>query len=318
MTAPARIDIHCHAISDFLRQALKAAGKGATISTGTPAWSEETHLGLMKASGTAVSVVSISQPGVHFGDDEEARRLARRCNEYFAELRERHDSFAAFAVTPLPDIEGAIAEISHALDVLRLDGIGLLASYGETFLGDEMFDPVLKVLNERSAVVHIHPNFHPGSRKLALKLPGFLIEFPFDTTRASVNMIFSGALVRFPQIRFILSHAGGTLPFLASRLLAGLAIDPHFSDLTPARIERAVRHFWYDTALSTGPALLAALTAAADPARILFGTDFPYAPHHLVDAEVADLERHLDEETRQRIYRDNALALFPHLRRAAS
>jgi predicted TIM-barrel fold metal-dependent hydrolase len=216
-------------------------------------------------------------------------------------------------VTPLPDVDGARDEIVHALDALRLDGIGLLASYGDRFLGDPLFDPVLEILNERRAAVLIHPSFHPASRRLELKLPGFLIEFPFDTTRAAVNLIFSGSLERFPDIRFILSHAGGTLPFLASRLKAGLSIDPHFSELTPARIDKAVRHFWYDTALSTGPAILAALTTVADPRHILFGTDFPYAPANLVAASVSDLQTTLTPAQHDAVSRDNALSLFSRL-----
>jgi predicted TIM-barrel fold metal-dependent hydrolase len=309
---PPRIDVHCHAIPDFLREALAAAGRGATISTGTPAWSVEHHLATMAAANIGTSILSISQPGVHFGDDGAARRLARRCNEFFAELRAKHPGrFGTFAVTPLPDIAGARDEIADALDVLRFDGIGVLASYGEKFLGDPAFDPVLEALNARGAAVHVHPSFHPASRGLELKLPGFLIEFPFDTTRAAVNLIFSGTLERFPNIRFILSHAGGTLPFLAARLKAGLAIDPNFSALTPERIEKAVRHFWYDTALSTGPAMIAALNAVADPARILFGSDFPYAPAGLVTSSVSDLEVQLDAQQLAAIGRDNAVRLFP-------
>jgi predicted TIM-barrel fold metal-dependent hydrolase len=309
-----RIDVHCHAIPDFLRQALKAAGRSATISTGTPAWSVADHLKVMDENGIASSLLSVSQPGVHFGDDRAARSLARSCNEFFAELRSANGNrFGAFAVTPLPDVDGACVEIAHALDVMQLDGIGILASYGDTFLGDPMFEPVLKVLNERGAPVHIHPNFHPASRSLALKLPGFLIEFPFDTTRAATNLIFSGALERYPDIKFILSHAGGALPFLASRLKAGLVIDPNFSPLTASRIDAAVRHFWYDTALSTGRAMIAALDEVADPARILFGSDYPYAPAPLVASSIADLGENLGDAGRANVDTGNALRLFPRL-----
>jgi predicted TIM-barrel fold metal-dependent hydrolase len=266
----------------------------------------------MDANAIAASVLSVSQPGVHFGDSTAARRLARQCNDYFAELRDAFPRrFGAFGVTPLPDVDGAAAEAVHALDVLKLDGIGLLASYGETFLGDEMFDPLLTVLNERGAVVFVHPNLHPSSRALDLKLPGFLVEFPFDTTRAAVNLIFAGALERFRDIRFVLAHAGGTLPYLAWRLRAGLMIDAQFAHLSPGQIEAAVRHFWYDTALSAGPGMLAALSEVADPGRILFGSDFPYSPPRLVSLQAATLAENTDPEQQRAIANGNALTLFP-------
>ena len=309
-----RIDVHAHAIPAFLREALTAAGRGATISTGTPGWSVESALGVMDANDIAASVLSISQPGVHFGDAAAARRLARQCNTYFAELRDRFPRrFGAFAVTPLPDVDGARAEAAHALDVLKLDGVGVLASYGEKFLGDPVFDPLLKLLNERHAVVFIHPNFHPSSRALDLRLPGFLVEFPFDTTRAAVNLIFAGALERFADIRFVLAHAGGTLPYLAWRLQAGLTIDPQFAHISARQIEAAVRHFWYDTALSTGPGMLAALAQVADPTRILFGSDFPYSPPRLVERQVDALQENAGPEHQLAINRSNALTLFPRL-----
>ena len=306
------IDVHVHAIPAFLREALTAAGRGATISTGTPAWSVESALQVMDVNQIATSILSVSQPSVHFGDDAAARRLARECNMFFAELNTRFPRrFGAFAVTPLPDVEGACAEARHALDVLKLDGVGLLASYGETYLGDPLFDPLLRLLNERRALVFIHPNYHPSSRKLDLKLPGFLVEFTFDTTRAAVNLIFSGALERFPDIRFILAHAGGTLPFLAWRLQAGLAIDRQFSRLSEHQIRAGVRHFWYDTALSAGPASLAALGETADSTRILFGSDFPYAPPRLVTQQIETLNQSCGPAHQASIGRTNALALFP-------
>src|SRR4051794_34031063 len=131
MSPPRRIDVHFHAIPDFYREALAKAGRGATISTGTPAWSEGAAREVMDANGIATAILSISQPGVHFGDDSEARGLARRCNAYFAErVASEPRRFGAFAVTPLPDIRGACAEAEFALDALNLDGIGILASYG--------------------------------------------------------------------------------------------------------------------------------------------------------------------------------------------
>lgn len=311
-----RIDVHFHAIPDFYRSALMAAGRGATISTGTPRWSVAEALTAMDDNGIATAILSISQPGTHFGNVPEARALARDCNAFFAGLIGEHPKrFGAFTVTPLPDVDGALAEIVHGLDVLHLDGVGLLASYSDKFLGDPFFDPVLEELNRRHACVFVHPNFHPASRKLDLNIPGFVMEFPFDTTRAAVNLILSGALERYPHIRFILAHAGGTLPYLASRLEAASYIDAKYRALTPARMNEALAHFWYDTALSSGDATLATLAVTARPDRIVFGSDFPYAPTALVARSVSNLERSrtLDAVQRKQIDRNNALALFPRL-----
>jgi predicted TIM-barrel fold metal-dependent hydrolase len=314
MPQPNRIDVHFHAIPEFYRNALTEAGRGATISTGTPAWSEAAAREVMDANDIATAILSISQPGVHFGDDAAARRLARRCNSYFAEKIAREPArFGSFAVTPLPEIAGALEEIAFALDELRLDGVGLLASYGEKFLGDPVFDPVLELLNERHATVFVHPNFHPASRRIDLGLPGFVVEFPFDTTRAAVNLIFSGAPTRFSNVRFILAHAGGTLPYLAPRLEAALAIDRRYVGIAPEQIRSAIRSFWYDTALSAGPAALLALQAVADPARIVFGSDWPYAPPKLVSDSIAGLTAHLSPPIRQAVESKNATALFPRL-----
>jgi predicted TIM-barrel fold metal-dependent hydrolase len=309
-----RIDVHFHAIPDFFREAVLAAGLGPAISTGFPAWSVDDSLGVMDANGIATAITSISQPGPHLGDDRNARVLARRCNEFAAEMVERHAGrFGAFAAVPLPDIEGAKAEIAWALDVLELDGIGLFASYSERFLGDPYFDPVLDVLNERAAVAFVHPNFHPSSRALKLDIPAFAVEFTFDTTRAAVNLILSGALDRFPRIRFILAHAGGTLPFLAWRLAAVPVIDRRFAALPPEKITAGVRHFWYDTALSAGRGALGALQEVAEPARILFGSDWPYAPDAMTRLTVAALAEPGAVAPGQlgAIERGNAAALFP-------
>lgn len=226
-----RIDVHFHAVPEAFKHAASAAGRGATIASGFPEWSNEAALALMDRTGIETAVTSISQPGVHFGDDAQARGLARLCNEDAAARMQRWPTrFGAFATLPLPDVDGACAEIAYALDVLRLDGVCLLASYGERFIGDAQFEPVLQELHARGAVVFLHPNFHPSSRGLGWSLPAFLTEFPFDTTRAAAQLVFSGATRRYSNIRFILAHAGGTLPYLAWRLSLAPMIDRRFAD----------------------------------------------------------------------------------------
>ena len=156
---------------------------------------------------------------MQFGDPKQGAALARRCNEYASELALRWPSrFGAFATVPMWDMREATAEIEYALGELKHQGVCLFASYGEKFLGDKHFDPVMEALNARAAVVFVHPALHPSSRKLDLPWPGFMMEYVFDTTRAAVNLVFSGAIERFSRIRFVLAHAGELMPFFAWRL----------------------------------------------------------------------------------------------------
>lgn len=309
------IDLHAHYIPDFLLDALNAAGRSPALS-GFPSWSPRGALDAMDRSGIGTSVLSVSTPGVHFGDDTAARRLARQCNDYCARLREDHPGrFGAFAALPLPDVEGARREIAYALDELKLEGVGLLASYGDLFLGAPELDPVLDELNARKAVAFVHPAGHPSSRSLKLASPLWLVEYPIDTTRAAVNLIMTGAIDRFPDIRFVLAHAGGALPYLAWRVSAAPLIDHRYRHLTREAILGAIRGFYYEVAQASGEAAFGALQAVADPRRILFGSDWPYCSENVTAAIRKSLDdvRTISEETRAGVERENARLLFPGL-----
>ncbi|MBL0421108.1 amidohydrolase [Ramlibacter sp. AW1] len=316
-----RIDVHFHPVPEGFKRAAAAAGLGTTIASGFPRWTPELSLEVMDRHGIATAITSISQPGVHFGDDAAARALARECNEDAAALMQRWPSrFGAFATVPMPDVDGALREIEHALDVLKLDGVCLLASYGERFIGDAAFEPVLQLLDEREAVVFLHPNFHPSSRRIQWALPGFLTEFPIDTTRATTHLVVSGATARFRRIRFILSHAGGALPYLAWRLSVAPLVDKRFAEHTGASILGEIGRFWYDTAQAAGDPVLATLREVTTPDHILFGSDWPYCPETVVQATTDAVagSRVLDAEAIAGTFRNNALALFPRLAHLSS
>jgi predicted TIM-barrel fold metal-dependent hydrolase len=209
--------------------------------------------------------------------------------------------------------QDAVAEVEHALDVLRHDGVSLFASYGETFLGDPAFDPVMEALNQRKAVVFVHPTLHPSSRTLPLPWPAFIMEYLFDTTRAAVNLVMGGTIDRYLDISFILPHAGGTLPYFAWRLASTPLIDPTMPQWSREQFAAKLRRFWYDIALSSGPTTMGALKTVADPDRIVFGSDWPFVQAPLV-AEALELHTtpglHSEAE-RRAIDRGNALTLFP-------
>ena len=302
-------------------------------TSASPPWSPDAALAMMDRHGVAAAITSLSVPGTHFGDDDRARDLARRCND---EARATMDDFprlGAFATLPLPNVDDACAEAVRALDELQLDGIGLLTAYKGVYLGHPNYDPLLAVLNERAAVVALHPSVHPSTALVSLGVPNFMLEYPFDTTRAAVNLVFADVLDRFPNIRFVLSHGGGTLPFLAWRVSAiatwqmsqppeterflknnfRTRLTDRHDVVTPELIKSLLRRFWYDTALVPDEADIAALRGSARMNQLLFGSDWPYAYETFVASETGHLDENtgLSDQERNGIMRQNALTLFP-------
>lgn len=291
-------------------------------------WSLDEHLKTKDRFGIETTVLSLAPPGLWFGDLARTKAAARACNEELADVVRRGGGrFRALATLPLPDPAATCEEIAYALDVLKLDGVAFFASYGGQYLGRAEFEPVLSALNQRRSVALIHPNIHPANKHIELDLPGFVMEYPFDTTRAAVNLILSGATERFPEIRYILAHAGGVLPYLAYRLAlvgAHQLATPEFAERYPlpffARPEATdpefflshVRRFWFEIALSAGPATLAALKNFAAPDHILFGTDWPYAPDSILADTLTQMAANptLDDADRRAIAFDNGQQMF--------
>lgn len=238
--------------------------------------------------------------------------LARRTNEFFADTVEQASGhIAAVAAVPMGDT-GAAAEVAHALDVLKLDGVCLPTSHDGTYLGDPSFDDLLTVLDERHAVVLVHPVPPLGAHQRHLDFPFLHLEMPFDTTRALANMLVNRTIERFPDIKFVMPHAGGTFPYLAFRLSAGLlAAEERAGVRTMAdaatRVTDALNHLHFDIAMAAADPSLAVLRDHADPTRILFGTDCPPGPAPLQAATAAAVARF----TWDVALNDNARTLFP-------
>jgi 6-methylsalicylate decarboxylase len=311
-----RIDVHTHVVPPFYVKAVEEAGHVASVSAGYPAWTPELALDFMAQNDIGYAVSSISPPGVFFGDHGKAQALARRCNEYLAELvRDYPGKFGAIGILPLPNVDLAVAEIDYIYDQLKLDGVVLFASYGTAFLGDPVFDPILAALNERDAVVFVHPNSHPSSLTLGMKLPTFLVEFPLATTRVVANLMFSGAVERYPRIKYILAHNGGAVPYLMWRFAMAPLIDARFAAYTPDSVAKLVRSFYFESAQAAGPAVQAALAEATDPQHLLFGTDWPYCPPAVTAA--GDVALDASAVTSRNALRANAIRLFPRAARMA-
>jgi 6-methylsalicylate decarboxylase len=308
-----RIDIHQHFLPPFYIAAL--AERGIKLGAELPflEWDVQSALALMERNGIASAMVSISEPGIYFGDALAARDLARRCNEYAADLIRAYPSrFGAFAILPLPDVDAALRELEYALDTLHLDGVIVFSNSAGRYPGDPLFDELFSELQRRKAVVFIHPAVPAINHHLQLDLPPFLVEFVFDTTRAIVNLLFSGTLDRCPDIRFIAAHAGGTVPYLAYRIAMGQLVLP--AGASQGAITY-LKQLYYDVALSASPFVLHALQQLVDASHILFGSDYPFAPELATDFVFRGLARHdgFDEAARAMIERENALALFPRV-----
>ena len=308
-TKPNRIDIHHH----FAPPAWVAEVKDRPLfNVANARWSPAQSIEDMDRGGVAAAVVSITNPGLWFGDPAATTRLARACNEYGAKLVQDHPGrFGLFATMPLPDVDATLKEIEYAYDTLKTDGIGLLTSYDDRWLGNAAFRPVMEELNRRRAVVDVHPTAANCCRNLDYGLGPNYIEYGTDTTRAIIGVTFSGDAARFPNIRFIWSHAGGSTPFLAGRIDGG---SGGAKDRLPNGFMAEAKKFFYDTAGAVNRGALTSLLELVTPSQIVFGTDFPAGgTSREVTQLLADLKM-FDGVGLRAIERDNAIKLLPRLK----
>lgn len=315
---PHRIDVHHHHIQDHYRNVLRDMSIGEAGGRELPPWSGELSLGVMDRHGIAMSVLSLSTPGTHFGDDGAARVLARRCNEESAELVRTHPTrFGFFATVPLPDVDGAIAEAVYALDELGADGIVLLSSHSDgSYLGDPRFDDLLAELDRRGTTVFVHPVEPVFNGDIQVSIPTFAMEFTFDTTRAAFNLAYTGAAEKFPRVKYVLSHAGGTVPYLVARFDLLWFTDDDLAARAPQGGSTYLKSMYFDTALSANPHALSSLSQLVGADHILFGSDYPFAPEIVTGMTVDGLAASAysaDELTA--IERTNALQLLPTVAR---
>jgi predicted TIM-barrel fold metal-dependent hydrolase len=310
-----RIDVHQHFVSPAFHAALNAKNSAAAPIPGLAAWkgySPARAVEELDRVGIATAMLSITAPGVWFGDVQEARRLAREMNEFAAArmVGDHKGRFGLFAVLPLPDVDGSLEEIEYAFDTLKADGVGLLTSYGNAWLGDATFAPVLNELNRRKAVVYTHPTDAACCQGLLPGVANQMLEYPMDTTRTIASLIVSKTAARCPDVRFIFSHAGGTLVGVAGRLL-GPEMTAENLSRPPAPDSRLhhLRRFYYDTAGSANPVNMQALKTHDGVSQIDFGTDAPFfdgAP------QVQGLQRAgFSSDELRRVERNNALAFLP-------
>jgi len=312
---PGLIDVHHH----FMSQAyLDAVGIERAASPGSAGhvepWTAGQSIEFMDMAGINAAVISVSAPGIEMGAPLATADLARECNEEQAQMVRDHPMrFGLLAILPLPHIELTLGEIRYAFDELKADGVALMTNYGGEYIGAPVFWPVFEELNRRKAVVFFHPVAPEGYRGF----PGVSLstmEFPFDTARAIMSMLYYGTPETFPDVTMIFSHAGGAMPYLAGRTAVLSQRNKDFK-LSGDKLMPAMRRFYYDVTQSLSTPTYAALRALVPPERLLFGSDCPFAKEPQVRAVLAELDRlSLPAAERAALERGNALKLFPRFK----
>ena len=304
-----RIDVHQHMVPEVYRRWLVARGVVDVGGVAVPAWSPSAAIAAMDRIRTDRALLSVSAPGVGPATSPaEALDVARAVNDAGAEVvKDRPDRFGFLATLPLPADDAAAGEAVRALDELGAAGVVLLAHTGDTYLGHTGQGELFGELDRRRALALVHPAPLPGPAVPGV--PPLAADFLLDTTRAAYLLVRNEIVSAYPRIRFVLSHAGGFVPYAVDRMAPVLARD---TGLVPDVVRDHFRRFWFDTALSTGGPTLAALLAFAQPDHVVFGSDWPFAPQQAVDGFTDALDRYpgLDDAARRGIDRENVTALL--------
>lgn len=308
---PHRIDVHHHISPPPWVAALK---KSKLDSPPVNNWTPQRSLDDMDKAGVATSMTSPTLPALGFLGPKDAAGVARASNDYARKLTQDHPGrFGMFALLPMPHVDETLKEIAYAFDVLKCDGVAFMTSYGDKFLGDKAFAPVMDELHRRKATAYTHPNEPACCRNLATSVPSVIIEYGTDTTRTVASLIFSGTSVRCKDINFIFSHGGGTLSALTERFAVQVVSFPPFKNrgFTGESVMGEIQRFYYDTAQASNPIAMASLTKMVATSQIVFGTDYPYRTS---EDHVKGLAGVFGPADLKMIERDNALRILPRLR----
>lgn len=302
-----RVDAHAHVIPQPYLDAIPAPPGNLPKP---PAVSAEQLLTMMDSFAIDAAVISTGPPGAFFGDQARANEIARLANEEIAAaVRANPRRLAGLAMLPLPDADAAVRELEHALDTMGLEGVLLLSHVAGTYLGDPAWEPLYSELDRRGAYAFLHPTVPANG--VPLPHPAWLYEFPFDTTRALANLIYSGTLERYPRIRWQVAHLGGATTVLAHRIASLAAREPDSAGAAPAGALEYLSRLYYDTGLANHelPYRTAAMIAPAG--HMVFGTDWPYLSMPDTPGEPAPGLAFLDANQRAALDGRNIGALVP-------
>jgi predicted TIM-barrel fold metal-dependent hydrolase len=309
-TAQKRIDVHQHYSSPAYFDLLTK--HNAITLNQFRNYTPQRNIDEMDKAGITTGMLSPTAPAVWFGDVQEARKAARELNEYAAAkmVGDFKGRYGLFATLPMPDVEGTLKEIEYAYDTLKVDGVAFLTSYDNKWLGDKTFDPIFDELNRRNAVVYTHPLEAACCKNPINGVSAQTLEYPTDTTRIIMSLIVSNTATRCPNVKFIFSHAGGTLVSIAQRFLGNqVTADGLAKPVEPNSRLHHVRRFYYDTAGSANPIQLQSLKLLVPTAQIVFGTDFPFGN---VGATATGVQNcGFSQAELQGVFHDNAAKFLP-------
>ena len=294
------VDVHSHIIIPEYVEMLKAHGAELEETFPLPEWDAERHIAFMDSAGIRSAVLTMPAPQPYYGDAEESTKCIRRVNEMSARVKQQYpDRFRFCAALPLPDVDAAIREAIYALDTLGADGVKLATNSRGQYLGDEELDQLMGILNERHAVIIIHPHRPtPYPEKIIATTPLAMYEYPAETTRAVVNMLARNVLVRYPNLKVIVPHCGWFLPLALPRMKSILPAMVKQGYMQPIDWEGNLSRLYFDLAGSPTLEVLRSLLSITTPDHILYGSDYPYLPDVVLKANLQRLRQALasDEE----------------------
>jgi predicted TIM-barrel fold metal-dependent hydrolase len=248
---------------------------------GVSDWTPARAIEQMDKNGIKTAVVSLaSTPGLWFdAGAESANKTATLCREFAAEMRQKYPGrFGIFAPLSMMNIDLTVKEVEHAFDTVKADGINLQTNYGDKWLGDPVYKPVFEELNRRKAVVYVHPLVAACCNHLSVGTFPAVIEVPHDTTRTITSLLLHGSFARYRDIKWLFSHAGGTMPMMAGRINAFYGKRPNLKEFAPEGIFGELARLHYDTANATSVPAMAALLKLVSVSQVTYGTDYPYFP----------------------------------------
>lgn len=311
------VDVHTHIIIPEYLEVLKAHGAELEETFPLPEWDTERHIAFMDSMGIRTAVLTMPAPQPYYGDAEESARCIRQVNEVSARVKHQYSGrFKFCAALPLPNVDAAICEAAYALDTLGADGVKLATNSRGQYLGDEELDPLMEVLNERHAVIIIHPHRPtPYPKEIIATTPLAMYEYPAETTRAVVNMLARNVLVRYPNLKVVVPHCGSFLPLALSRMKSILPTMEKQGYMQPIDWEGNLSRLYFDLAGSPTVEVLRSLLTITTPDHILYGSDYPYLPDTVLKANLQGLKRRLASDEKFAEYTDmflweNAERLF--------
>ena len=294
------VDVHTHIIIPEYVEMLKAHGAELEETFPLPEWDVEQHIAFMDSADIRTAVLTMPAPQPYYGDTEESAECIRRVNEVSANVKQQYPGrFKFCAALPLPDVDAAIREAIYALDTLGADGVKLATNNRAQYLGDEELDPLMKVLDERNAVIIIHPHRPtPYPEKIIATTPLAMYEYPAETTRAVVNMLARNVPMRYPNLKIIVPHCGSFLPLALPRMKSILPAMVAQGYMQPIDWEGNLSRLYFDLAGNPTIEVLHSLLTITTPNHILYGSDYPYLPDAVLKANLQRLKQTLasDEE----------------------